>query len=112
MAKRAGWGGRYSKFLPQYLETCKIHENEVTHQPEGRQYIQMKTGQINGQQVDRMLQEAEKPDKPAPGGDTRGRTAGTLKGRSDGTQSRKRPLCETQSCEEQVRIPRLLFPAL
>ena len=80
----------------QYLETCKIHENEVTHQQEGRQYIQMKMGEINGQQVDRMLQEAEKPDKPTPGGDTRGRTAGTLKGCSDGTQ--------TQGSTHSVRL--------
>lgn len=75
----------------QYLETCKIHENEVTHQQEGRQYIQMKTGQINGQQVDRTLQEAEKLDKPTPGGDTRGRTAGTLKGAQTGHRVKEAP---------------------
>ena len=68
----------------------------MTHQQEGRQYIQMKMGEINGQQVDRMLQEAEKPDKPTPGGDTRGRTAGTLKGCSDGTQ--------TQGSTHSVRL--------
>ena len=51
----------------------------------------MKTGQINGQQVDRTLQEAEKLDKPTPGGDTRGRTAGTLKGAQTGHRVKEAP---------------------
>lgn len=73
----------------------------------------MKTGQIKGQQVDRMLQEAEKPDKLTPGGDTRGRTAGTLKGCSDGTQSQgSTPLCETEllgaGMRSKIPLPRSL----